>query len=78
MIPAEPAHWVDDSVHLSQLHAVHQAVEFIEVLLYLLVIVWIAFIVAFVEHGQHGLTIPIIGWLRLDIDFHFLEIRIHK
>ena len=58
IIPAEPAHRVDDFIHLPKLHAIHQAVEFVEVILYLLVIVWITFVVAFVEHGQHRLAIP--------------------
>lgn len=33
-IPAEPAYWIDDPIHLPQFHTVHQAVEPIEVLLY--------------------------------------------
>ena len=78
MIPAEPAYRVDDPIHLPQLHAVHQAIEFIEVLIYLLVIIWIAFIMAFVKYGQHRLTIPIIGWLRLDISLRFLKKGIHR
>ena len=30
VIPAEPAHWIDDSIHIPQLHPVHLAVELIE------------------------------------------------
>ena len=75
MIPAEPTHRVDDPIHLPQLHAIHQAVELIEIFLYLPVIIWIAFVVAFVEHGQRGLTIPIIRYMRIIIDYQFLKIR---
>ena len=76
MIPAELTHRVDDPIHLPQFHAVHQAVELIEILFYLLVIIWIAFIMAFVEHGQHRLSITIVGWFRLDISLQFLKIGI--
>ena len=77
VIPAELAYWVDDPIHLPQLHAVHQAIELIEIHLYLLVIVWIAFVVAFIEHSQNRLPIPIIGWMCINIDFQFLKIWIH-
>ena len=58
MIPAKGTDGIDDLVHVSQRHPIHEAVQFMEILLNLPAAAPLQVFIASVQERQNRLTIP--------------------
>ena len=75
VVPAELTDRINNLVHITQVHTVHQLVQFMEIIFDLGIVQAVAFAVSFVQHGKYRIS-GIETWqnIRDDSFLHITEL----